>query len=57
MKTSKFLVFGEDSLAKAAALSEKADEVIERHDQLLLRSEDYNFLLEAFEDKHSSKAI
>lgn len=38
-----------------AALSEKADEVIERHDQLLLGSEDYNFFLEVLEDKHPSK--
>lgn len=38
-----------------AALSEKADEVIERHDQLLLGSEDYNFFLNALEEKQPPK--
>jgi uncharacterized protein (DUF1778 family) len=34
-----------------ATLSEKADEVIGRHDQMLLGSEDYNFFLNALEEK------
>lgn len=38
-----------------AALSEKADEIIERHDQLLLGSEDYNFFLNALEEEQPAK--
>ena len=34
-----------------AALSEKADEIIERHDHLLLGSEDYNFFLNALDEQ------
>lgn len=37
------------------ALSEKADEVIERHDSLLLGSEDYNFFLNALEEEQLPK--
>lgn len=33
------------------ALSEKADQIIERHDQMLLGSEDYEFFLNALEEK------
>ena len=33
-----------------AALSEKADVIIERHDQMLLGSEEYNFFLDALGD-------
>jgi len=34
-----------------ATLSEKADEVIGRHDQMLLGSEDYDFFLNALEEQ------
>lgn len=34
-----------------AALSEKADQIIERHDQMLLGSEDYEFFLNSLEEK------
>lgn len=38
-----------------AALNEKADEVIERHDHVLLDSEDYRFFLNALSAKESSE--
>ena len=38
-----------------ATLSEKADEIIERHDGLLLGSEDYNFFLNALEEERPLK--
>jgi uncharacterized protein (DUF1778 family) len=38
-----------------ATLSEKADEVLERHDQLLLGSEDYHFFLDALSEKRLRK--
>jgi uncharacterized protein (DUF1778 family) len=38
-----------------AALNEKAGEVIERHDHLLLGSKDYRFFLDALSSKEVSK--
>ena len=39
-----------------AALNEKAGEVIERHDQLLLGSKDYEFFLDILSSKKVSKS-
>jgi len=38
-----------------AALNEKADEVIERHDHFLLDSDQYRFFLDALSDKEATK--
>lgn len=37
-----------------AALSEKADVIIERHDQMFLGSEEYNFFLDALADTNAA---
>jgi uncharacterized protein (DUF1778 family) len=37
------------------ALSEKANEIIERHDNLILESEDYGFFLAALDDDRSTE--
>ena len=38
-----------------ATLSEKADEILERHDHLLLNSEDYHFFLDALSETDLSE--
>ena len=50
-------VVGQDLTKFAvAALSEKADEVLERHDNLLLGSADYQFFLDALSERKPRKS-
>lgn len=48
-------IYGQDLTEFAVStLIEKADEIIEKHDNVLLGSEDYQFFLDALEDNETA---